>query len=125
VHASQLRTPVRAFSPDDPPHHRLANHQASPAGRSLHALDKARPHGCRNAGWHSGEPVITYNDEVTGSRPVTPTIPRQFTAFLQPTGGSRTRPPRADLEAFIANLLDRWLPATAATRYQQLQALYR
>ena len=40
-------------------------------------------------------------------------------------GGSRTRPPRADLEAFIANLLDRWLPATAATRYQQLQALYR
>jgi hypothetical protein len=56
---------------------------------------------------------------------VTPTIPRQFTAFLQPTGGSRTRPPRADLEAFIANLLDRWLPATAATRYKQLQALYR
>ena len=31
----------------------------------------------------------------------------------------------ADLEAFIASLLSRWSPATASTRYKQLQALYR
>jgi hypothetical protein len=68
---------------------------------------------------------VAYNDEVTGSSPVTPTRPRQFTAFLQPHGRQLTEATRADLEAFIANLLGRWLPATAATRDQQLQALDR
>jgi site-specific recombinase XerD len=50
---------------------------------------------------------------------------RQFTAFLQPTGRELTQATRADLEAFIAGLLGRCSPATAATRYKQLQALYR
>src|SRR5262245_16122055 len=36
-----------------------------------------------------------------------------------------TQATRADLEAFIADLLSRWSPATASTRYKQLQALYR
>jgi site-specific recombinase XerD len=50
---------------------------------------------------------------------------RQFTAFLQPHGRELTEASRADLEAFIADLLSRWSPATASTRYKQLQALYR
>ena len=50
---------------------------------------------------------------------------RQFTAFLQPHGRDLTQATRADLEAFIADLLGRWSPATASTRYKQLQALYR
>jgi integrase/recombinase XerC len=50
---------------------------------------------------------------------------RQFTAFLQPHGRELTEATRADLEAFIASLLSRWSPATASTRYKQLQALYR
>lgn len=50
---------------------------------------------------------------------------RQFTAFLQPHDRDLTEATRADLEAFIGNLLSRWSPATAATRYKQLQALYR
>jgi site-specific recombinase XerD len=50
---------------------------------------------------------------------------RQFTAFLQPRGRELTEATRADLEAFIASLLSRWSPATASTRYKQLQALYR
>jgi site-specific recombinase XerD len=50
---------------------------------------------------------------------------RQFTACLQPHDRDLTEATRADLEAFIGNLLSRWSPATAATRYKQLQALYR
>jgi site-specific recombinase XerD len=50
---------------------------------------------------------------------------RQFTAFLQPHGRELSEATRADLEAFIASLLSRWSPATASTRYKQLQALYR
>jgi hypothetical protein len=50
---------------------------------------------------------------------------RRFTAFLQPHGRDLTQATRADLEAFIADLLARWSPATASTRYKQLQALYR
>jgi integrase/recombinase XerC len=50
---------------------------------------------------------------------------RQFTAFLQPHGRELTDATRADLEAFIGDLLARWSPATASTRYTQLQALYR
>jgi site-specific recombinase XerD len=50
---------------------------------------------------------------------------RQFTAFLQPHGRELTQATRADLEAFIGDLLARWSPATASTRYKQLQALYR
>jgi hypothetical protein len=50
---------------------------------------------------------------------------RQFTAFLQPHGRELTDATRADLEAFIGDLLARWSPATAPTRYKQLQALYR
>jgi site-specific recombinase XerD len=50
---------------------------------------------------------------------------RQFTAFLQPRGRELPDATRADLEGFIADLLRRWSPATAATRYKQLQALYR
>jgi integrase len=50
---------------------------------------------------------------------------RQFTAFLQPRGRELEEATRADLEAFIADLLSRRSPATASTRYKQLQALYR
>jgi site-specific recombinase XerD len=50
---------------------------------------------------------------------------RQFTAFLQPHGRELIQATRADLEAFIGDLLARWSPATASTRYKQLQALYR
>jgi site-specific recombinase XerD len=50
---------------------------------------------------------------------------RQFTAFLQPRGRELEAATRADLEAFIAELLSRRSPATASTRYKQLQALYR
>jgi integrase/recombinase XerC len=50
---------------------------------------------------------------------------RRFTAFLQPLGRELTEASRADLEGFIADLLSRWSPATASTRYKQLQALYR
>jgi site-specific recombinase XerD len=50
---------------------------------------------------------------------------RQFTAFLQPHGRELTDATRADLEAFVGDLLRRWSPATASTRYKQLQALYR
>jgi hypothetical protein len=97
---------------------------------------------CKDAGSHSGEPVITYNDEVTGSSPVTPTRPplraknlsdgtvasylagvRQFPAFLQPRGRELEEATRADLEAFIADLLSRCSPATASTRYEQPQWL--
>jgi site-specific recombinase XerD len=49
---------------------------------------------------------------------------RQFNAFLQPYGRELTEATRADLEAFVAGLLARWSPATASTRYKQLQALY-
>jgi hypothetical protein len=50
---------------------------------------------------------------------------RQFTAFLEPHGRELIQATRADLEAFIGDLLARWSPATASTRYKQLQALYR
>jgi integrase len=50
---------------------------------------------------------------------------RQFTAFLQPHGRELIEATRADLEGFVAHLLGRWSPATASTRYKQLQALYR
>src|SRR6266511_6335819 len=50
---------------------------------------------------------------------------RQFTAFLQPHGRELTEATRADLEGFVGDLLRRWSPATASTRYKQLQALYR
>jgi Phage integrase, N-terminal SAM-like domain len=50
---------------------------------------------------------------------------RQFTAFLRPRGRVLEEATRADLEAFIADLLSRRSPATASTRYKQLQALYR
>src|SRR6266545_3526087 len=50
---------------------------------------------------------------------------RQFTAFLRPYGRELTQATRADLEAFIADLLGHWSAATASTRYKQLQALYR
>jgi site-specific recombinase XerD len=49
----------------------------------------------------------------------------QFTAFLQPRGRGLEEATRADLEAFIGDLLSRRSPATASTRYKQLQALYR
>src|SRR6266540_3687834 len=47
---------------------------------------------------------------------------RQFTAFLQPCELTLTEASRADMEAFIADLLSR---RSASTRYKQLQALYR
>src|SRR6266700_319017 len=50
---------------------------------------------------------------------------RQFTAFTQPRGRELVEATRADLEAFIADLLSRRSAATASTRYKQLQALYR
>ena len=50
---------------------------------------------------------------------------RQFTVFLRPHGRELIQATRADLEAFIGDLLARWSPATASTRYKQLQALYR
>jgi DNA-binding transcriptional ArsR family regulator len=50
---------------------------------------------------------------------------RQFTAFLQPRGRGLEKATRADLEAFIADLLSRGSPATASIRYKQFQALYR
>ena len=50
---------------------------------------------------------------------------RQFTAFLRPRGRELVEATRADLEAFIGDLLSRRSAATAATRYKQLQALYR
>jgi site-specific recombinase XerD len=50
---------------------------------------------------------------------------RQFTAFLQPCGRDLTEATRADMEAFIADLLAHRSAATAATRYKQLQAFYR
>jgi site-specific recombinase XerD len=50
---------------------------------------------------------------------------RQFTAFLQPGERELTEATRADMEAFIADLLSRRSASTAATRYKQLQALYR
>ncbi len=50
---------------------------------------------------------------------------RQFTAFLQPCELTLTEASRADMEAFIADLLSRRSASTAATRYKQLQALYR
>jgi site-specific recombinase XerD len=50
---------------------------------------------------------------------------RQFTAFLQPRGRELTEATRVDMEAFIGDLLSRRSAATAATRYKQLQALYR
>jgi site-specific recombinase XerD len=50
---------------------------------------------------------------------------RQFTAFLQPYGRELIQATRADLEAFVGGLLRRWSPATASTRFKQLQALYR
>jgi site-specific recombinase XerD len=50
---------------------------------------------------------------------------RQFTAFLQPRGRELEAATRADLEAFIAELLTSRSAATASTRYKQLQALYR
>jgi hypothetical protein len=50
---------------------------------------------------------------------------RQFTAFLQPRGRELEEATRADLEEFIAELLTSRSAATASTRYEQLQALYR
>jgi integrase/recombinase XerC len=50
---------------------------------------------------------------------------RQFAAFLGPRGRELEEATRADLEAFIAELLSRRSPATASTRNKQLQALYR
>jgi site-specific recombinase XerD len=50
---------------------------------------------------------------------------RQFTAFLGPRGRGLEAATRADLEAFIAELLTSRSAATAPTRYKQLQALYR
>jgi hypothetical protein len=50
---------------------------------------------------------------------------RQFTAFLQPCGRDLTEATRADMEAFIADLLAHRSAATAGTRYKQLQAFYR
>jgi site-specific recombinase XerD len=50
---------------------------------------------------------------------------RQFSAFLQPHGRELTQATCADPEAFISGLLGRGSPAPAATRYKQLQALYR
>ena len=50
---------------------------------------------------------------------------RQFTAFLGPRGLELEEATRADLEAFIAELLTSRSAATASTRYKQLQALYR
>jgi site-specific recombinase XerD len=41
---------------------------------------------------------------------------RQFTAFLQPHGRQLTEATRADLEAFIANLLAALLPLLMAPR---------
>ncbi len=46
-------------------------------------------------------------------------------AFLRPRGRELVEATRADLEAFIGDLLSRRSAATAATRYKQLQALYR
>jgi hypothetical protein len=51
VHASQLRDAVRALLPlrSRPPPPQASQPTALPEGRSLHTLDRARPHGCRNA----------------------------------------------------------------------------
>jgi hypothetical protein len=74
---------------------------------------------------------VAYNDEVTGSSPVTPTSPHLTSAYASslpsssPTDGELTDASRADLEAFVFDLLRRWSLATASTRYKQLQALYR
>jgi hypothetical protein len=46
------------------------------------------PDELRNADSHSGEPVITYNDEVTGSSPVTPTIWWLTSVSVEPVGGA-------------------------------------
>jgi hypothetical protein len=50
VHASQLRDAVRAFLPlrSRPPPPQASQPTALPEGRSFHALDRARPHGCGN-----------------------------------------------------------------------------
>jgi site-specific recombinase XerD len=50
---------------------------------------------------------------------------RQFTVFLQPRGHELEEATRADLEAFIAELLTSRSASTASTRCKQLQALYR
>ena len=50
---------------------------------------------------------------------------RQFRVFLEARGDELEAATRADLEAFIAELLTSRSAATASTRYKQLQALYR
>jgi site-specific recombinase XerD len=50
---------------------------------------------------------------------------RQAETFLAGRGMSQTAAGRADLEAFLADLLGRRAAATAATRYKVLRILYR
>jgi site-specific recombinase XerD len=50
---------------------------------------------------------------------------RQAETFLAGRGTSLTAASRADLEAFLGDLLDRRTAATAATRYKVLRILYR
>jgi site-specific recombinase XerD len=50
---------------------------------------------------------------------------RQAEAFLAARGKRLEEAPRADLEAFLGDLLRRRAPATAATRYKVLRILYR
>jgi site-specific DNA-cytosine methylase len=47
---------------------------------------------------------------------------RLFITHLAGTGhpGTATAVTRADVEGFVANLLDKWKPATAANRYRAL-----
>lgn len=50
---------------------------------------------------------------------------RQLEAFLAARGQDLSEATRADVEAFLADLLAKWKPATAANRYRALKVLYR
>jgi hypothetical protein len=52
--------------------HRSQPTHSPPGGRIPHALDKARPHGCGNAGRHGGGPLITRTEEARVQIPSPP-----------------------------------------------------
>jgi site-specific recombinase XerD len=49
---------------------------------------------------------------------------RLLKAFLAPRGVGLAEADRAQIEAFLADLLARWKPATAANRYRSLKVFY-
>jgi site-specific recombinase XerD len=85
------------------------------------AMDSGRPFSLS----HSFERHLRAKDLSDGTVASYLVGVRQFTAFLGRRGRELEAATRADLEAFIAELLTSRSAATASTRYKQLQALYR